>query len=181
MLVTMEYDRDRALRYARRWAFERNPLFEDYAGIGGDCTNFVSQSIYAGGCVMNYTPTFGWYYISPTDRAPAWTGVQFFYNFLTANEGEGPYGEEAGPEEVQLGDVIQLAREDGTYYHSLMVTGFAGNDFLVAAHSVDAYDRPLSTYSYTTARYLHVIGIRFSVPDRYRPICFGDLFRGQSL
>ena len=68
MLVTKEYNRKNALEYARRWALDRNPLFFSFNGIGGDCTNFVSQCIFAGGCIMNYTPTYGWYYISSNDR-----------------------------------------------------------------------------------------------------------------
>ena len=59
------YDRQKAVEYARRWALERNPIFEDYTGIGGDCTNFVSQAIFAGTCVQNYTRDLGWYLISP--------------------------------------------------------------------------------------------------------------------
>lgn len=178
MLVVMEYDRDRAVQYARRWAFARNPLFENYTGIGGDCTNFVSQSIYAGSCVMNYTPTFGWYYISPNDRAAAWTGVQFFYNFLTSNRDVGPFGREVSEGGLELGDVIQLMRADGIYYHSLLVTGFSEEGYLVSAHSDDALDRPLSSYSYAAARYLHIDGIRLSVPDRYAPDCFADFING---
>ena len=65
MLVTGEYNRERARAYAERWAFDRNPLFADYTGIGGNCTNFVSQCVYAGSCRMNFTPVFGWYYIDP--------------------------------------------------------------------------------------------------------------------
>ena len=34
MLITTTYNRKFALEYARRWAFERNPLFYDFAGIG---------------------------------------------------------------------------------------------------------------------------------------------------
>lgn len=181
MLVTMTYNRERAVEYARRWALERNPLFENYTGIGGDCTNFVSQSIYAGSCVMNYTPTFGWYYISPTDRAAAWTGVQFFYNFITGNEDVGPYGREVNPGELQLGDVVQLGREDGVYYHSLLVTGFAEDGYLVSAHSNDALDRPLTSYTYAMARYIHIEGIRISIPDTYRPNCFENFINGRSL
>ena len=70
MLATKEYDRMRALAYARRWAFARNPLFNDYSPFGGDCTNFVSQCLLAGALVMNETPNFGWYYKSDLDRAP---------------------------------------------------------------------------------------------------------------
>jgi hypothetical protein len=72
MLAQREYSRARAVEYARRWALSRNPLYYDYTGIGGNCTNFVSQCVYAGCCTMNYTPDFGWYYISATDRAPAY-------------------------------------------------------------------------------------------------------------
>ena len=42
---------------------------------------------------MNFTPTFGWYYNSPTDRAAAWTGVEYFYNFIVNNTGLGPLAE----------------------------------------------------------------------------------------
>ena len=78
MLANIPYDRARALEYARRWALDRNPLFFNFTGRGGDCTNFVSQCILAGCCVMNFTRDFGWYYISVDDRAPAWTGVEYF-------------------------------------------------------------------------------------------------------
>lgn len=181
MLAVIEYDREKAYLYAERWAFSRNPLFENYSGIGGDCTNFVSQSIYAGSCVMNYTPTFGWYYISPTNRAPAWTGVTFFYNFLTSNEGVGPFGREVNAGSLEIGDVIQLMREDGTFYHSLLVTGFDESGYLVSAHSNDSFNRPLSSYSFAAARYLHIDGIRLEIPDLYAPDCFDALIEGRAL
>ena len=57
------YNRERAVEYAHKWAFSRNPRYYDFQNIGGDCTNFASQVIYAGCGEMNYTPTFGWYYI----------------------------------------------------------------------------------------------------------------------
>ena len=58
MLWTGAYDRERALAYARRWALDRNPLFYNFTTVGGDCTNFVSQCVLAGCCVMNGTPDF---------------------------------------------------------------------------------------------------------------------------
>ena len=180
MTVIKEYMRDNALKYARRWAFDRNPLFENYSGIGGDCTSFISQSVYAGSCVMNYTPTFGWYYISPSDRAPAWTGVEFLYNFLTQNEGAGPFARETYPGGLLIGDIIQLGNEYGDWYHSLLVTGFDGDSYLVAAHSDDAFNRPLSTYNYYMARFLHIEGVRFEIPDAYGSNCFDSFIRGES-
>ena len=50
MLITKPYQRERAVEYARRWALDRNPLFADFSGIGGNCTNFVSQCVLAGSC-----------------------------------------------------------------------------------------------------------------------------------
>ena len=43
----------------RRWALLRNPAYLDFHGLGGDCTTFVSQCLYAGAGVMNRTPVYG--------------------------------------------------------------------------------------------------------------------------
>ena len=83
------YDREAAVAYAHEWAYRRNPKYLDFENIGGDCTNFASQCLYAGSGVQNYTPVYGWYYISPSRRSASWTGVQYFYNFLTGNQGIG--------------------------------------------------------------------------------------------
>lgn len=176
MLVIKDYDRERAVEYAKRWALGRNPLFENFSGIGGDCTSFVSQAVYAGSCVMNYTKTFGWYYVSPTDRAPAWSGVEYFYNFMTQNKEEGPFMTETYPGGLLPGDVIQLGNAEGDWYHSLIVTGERNGGYLVSAHSDDSLDRPLSTYRFYRARFLRVGGVRFSIPDKYAPDCGEDFF-----
>ncbi len=49
-----EYQREKAVEYAKKWAYRRNPEYYNYDAVGGDCTNFVSQCIYAGSQVMNY-------------------------------------------------------------------------------------------------------------------------------
>ncbi len=166
MLLSLPYDRRRAVEYARRWAVSRNPLFSNFAGIGGDCTNFVSQCIFAGAPVMNYTDTFGWYYISPEQRAPAWSGVDELYSFLTGmpsfasqNKGYGPFATDVkDSRELRIGDVIQLANNNGEFYHTLIISDFTEDDVLVCAHTNDALDRPLSSYSYASLRALHIGG-----------------------
>lgn len=185
MLLLKPYDRARAVEYARRWALERNPLFLDFTGQGGDCTSFVSQSVYAGGCVMDLTPTFGWYYLSSSDRAPAWSGVDEFYNYLTGSGDfpppatrEGPFGMAVSDAEARVGDVVQLANVMGEFYHSLLITGFDGGDILVSAHSNDALDRPLSTYDYASRRIIRIIGFRVEIPEGN---CFRELIEGRSL
>ena len=156
-----DYNRAAAVEYARRWAFGRNPAYMSLNGIGGDCTNFCSQCLYAGGCVMNYTPDYGWYYVSPNNRAAAWTGVEYLYRFLMDHRGVGPLAREVYPEETYPGDIIQLGREDGRWYHSMVVVkndpSRGWNGILIAAHSNDSLDRPLSTYEFARARGLHII------------------------
>ena len=185
MIVTKPYDREHALRYARAWAFSRNPLFYNFTEIGGDCTNFVSQCVLAGSCVMNFTPDFGWYYLSPDDRAPAFTGVEYFWDFFTGapafasvNGGVGPFGREVTRGEVVPGDAVQLGGEEGGYYHTLLVTGLSFEGLLVAGHSGDAYDRPLYTYNAARLRFLHIEGVRAEIAAAD---CFEDLIAGRAL
>lgn len=82
-MVFRPYRRLNAVLYAHRWAYSRDPQFYNYEAIGGDCTNFASQCIYAGTGVMNETPLYGWYYINANNKSPSWTGVEYLYDFLT--------------------------------------------------------------------------------------------------
>lgn len=155
------YDRQRAVDYAHRWAFSRNPAYYDFQNIGGDCTNFASQVLYAGCGVMNYTPTFGWYYRSVNDRTPSWTGVNQLYNFLISNQGPGPRAEVIPLSEVLPGDLIQLSFSQNaqSFDHTpVVVANLTGTPegILVAAHTNDSDNRPLSTYSYTKVRPLRI-------------------------
>lgn len=153
------YDRNAAVAYARTWAFERNPAYYNFEKIGGDCTNFASQSIYAGAGIMNYTPVMGWYYRSSSDRSASWTGVNYLYNFLINNKSVGPYAHVVTREEAMPGDIVQLGTRDGHFYHSPVITAVTPT-ILVAAHTFDALDRPLSSYIYDVARFLHIDGVR---------------------
>lgn len=154
------YNREKAVAYAHKWAYSRNPAYLDFEGIGGDCTNFTSQCLYAGGCPMNFTPTFGWYYISSYDRAAAWTGVQYFYNFAISNDSRGPYAQEVGIEDILPGDIIQLSFNPGIFSHSLLVVEVgkprSPSNVLLSTHSFDSDNRPLSSYSFMDIRYLKI-------------------------
>lgn len=164
MPLVKPYDRTQAVSYAQSWALGRNPAYYDFHSIGGDCTNFISQCLYAGSHVMNYTPTFGWYYISVNRRAPAWTSVNSLYNFLIKNHTKAVFAEEVDISEIQLGDVIQLAKHDIGFYHSLLVTIIAGetpsvDNISICTHTLDSLNRPLNTYQYDTLRCLHILGV----------------------
>ena len=132
---------------------------------------------------MNRTPDFGWYYVSESNRAPAWSSVNYFYDFMTGarafesrNGGIGPYAVEVPRSGIVPGDVIQLANEDGVWYHSVIVSAVREDgEILVCAHSNDALDRPLSTYTYAADRYLHFLGVRVESDDTF---CYEYLLRG---
>lgn len=165
-MITIDYDRQAAVDYAREWAFRRNPRYFDFTDYGGDCTNFVSQCLYAGCGVMNYTPEYGWYYIDAGQRAPSWTGTSFLYNFLVNNASVGPFGTPLGPfplaeqpAEILPGDVVQLQNAAGEFYHSLLVVDTAGG-VAVASHSIDVYGKPLTAYPAVAARYIRIDGAR---------------------
>lgn len=159
----LPYNREAAVEYAHRWAFGRNPIFYNYEEIGGDCTNFASQCLYAGTGIMNFTPTYGWYYIDANQKAPAWTGVEYFYRFLTRPESNpGPSGIVTTLEQLEPGDFVQLRFQKERFSHTPIVveTGVPATleNTLVAAHSYDADYRPLSTYSFQEIRFLHILG-----------------------
>jgi hypothetical protein len=187
MLIEVPYLADRAVEYALRWALSRNPLFPDFAGIGGDCTNFISQCLLAGGATMNPTRDFGWYYYTPENRAPAWSGVEFFYDFITGaevfrreNGGSGPYAAEITfADGLRVGDVVQLADSAGDFYHTLIITGFEGDIPLVCAHNDDARNRSLATYRFASARFLRPLGTRLQADtsDAYADLLSGINYR----
>lgn len=161
------YDRMSAVRYAHKYALNRNLAYYDFSTLGGDCTNFCSQCLYAGSRQMNYTKDVGWYYSSLNNRAPAWSGVNQFYNFLTENivinkigEGYGPFAEDCKLGDLSVGDFIFLGTTPNLFYHTVIVVAFRGTTPLVASHSYDALDKPITDYNYNYAKGLHILGVR---------------------
>lgn len=166
MLKEIEYNRYAAVNYALKWAYSRNPRFYDFEDLGGDCTNFVSQCLYAGCGIMNFSGfENGWYYINGNDRSASWTGVRYLRRFLLTNKGTAVYGEEATLERLEPGDVIQLRNNNGVLYHSLFVSFVkqpaTPQNIFICAHTVDARDRRLSSYNYASAEGIHILGARY--------------------
>ena len=153
------YNRKNAYEYAKKWAYERNPKYYNYDPVGGDCTNFVSQCIYAGCGQMNYDRTNGWYYINGNNKSPSWTGVEFLYKFLIKNKGIGPKGVESNIDKLEIGDVIQLSFNTQIFSHSLIVVknGTSTSDTLIAAHTYDVFGKSVAEYGFKKYRCVHII------------------------
>lgn len=158
-----KYNREKAVQYAIEWALRRNPHYYNFDKLGGDCTNFASQVIFAGGGVMNYTPIYGWYYFSTQKRTASWTGVNYLYNFLTSNKESGPFAEQTDVKDILPGDIIQLSFGGApNYNHSLVVikTGSNLENILITTHSDDRIDYSLTNYRWSDIRFLHICGVR---------------------
>lgn len=153
-----KYDRKKVYEYAKKWAYSRNPQYYDYELIGGDCTNFASQCIFAGCNEMNYNKNNGWYYINANNKSPSWTGVEFLYKFLVSNRDVGPIGKKSIIEELEIGDIIQLSFDGNKFSHSLVViqNSTSINNTLVATHTFDNFGKRLSDYSYYDYRCIHI-------------------------
>ncbi len=158
-----KYERNKTVEYAVKWAKGRNPNYYDFENLGGDCTNFASQSLYAGCGVMNFSYPLGWFYSSAFNRSPSWTAVEYLQNFLLRKEiSIGPVGKIDALSNLELGDLVQI-KTHGVYTHTLVITkiengGVEPFNYLVCAHTYDALNRRLSTYNLKDAKFIKIIG-----------------------
>ncbi len=155
----LKYNRKLAIEYAEKWAYSRNPKYYNYDPVGGDCTNFISQCIYAGSNVMNYNKNNGWYYINGNNKSPSWTGVEFLYNFLTKNKGVGPYGVKTDANNISVGDIVQLSFDGKVFTHSLIIVKI-DSEIYISSHTFDAFNRKLNSYNFKNIRFIHIEGVR---------------------
>lgn len=163
-MKTREYNRNEAVEYAEKWAYRRNPQYYNFDELGGDCTSFASQCIYAGSKIMNYKRHIGWYYNNLSNRAPSWSGVEFLHDFLINNKGVGPRAKEIKEiGNLQKGDLIQLKFNTmERFSHSLIVVAKNGNELkkvFVATHTEDAYHKSVAEYNFESIRFLHITDI----------------------
>ena len=160
----IKYNRKKVVEYAEKWAYDRNPKYYNFDKLGGDCTNFISQCIYAGSNSMNYDKTKGWYYINGNNKSPSWTGVQFLYNFLTQNKGLGPYGKKCEKEELEIGDIAQLSFDGNKFAHTLVIVNIEDtsdlNKIYIASHTFNSFNRKIGGYQFKDIRFAHIEGVR---------------------
>lgn len=159
----MYYNRNEAVEYAYKYALKRNPRFHDFSSLGGDCTNFISQCIFAGIKHMDYSKPNGWFYINLNNRSPSWTGVNEFYQFITTNKSNIIRASECNFDELELGDIVQL-KQGNIYNHNLIVTKInypilSLRDIFISCHSNDRLNYRLFLYPYREIRFLKVLSI----------------------
>jgi len=163
------YKRDMAVAHADRWWNEGNPRFEQFEV---NCTNYVSQCIFAGSAPMNYTGkrSSGWWYKGRDKGQELWSyswAVSHALNtYLAAPRKTGLRAEMvSSAEQLALGDVITYDwAGDGRFQHSTIVTAFDAFGMpLVNANTVPSRHRYWDysdSYAWTPNtqyRFFHII------------------------
>lgn len=163
MLMDVPYNRSLALDYVNKWVFQYNPRYYNFDKIGGDCTNFASQVLYAGCGTMNYSEN-GWFYNNVNHRSPSWCSVEFLYRFLINNKGCGPSGEQIDLKDLQCGDLVQLSIKGERFEHSPVVVAvhhpISLANVFVSTHSRDVHNYSLSHYKWADIRFIHIDGAK---------------------
>ncbi|MRN55555.1 amidase domain-containing protein [Paenibacillus monticola] len=143
----VRYSREEAAAYADRWWKDGNPEFETF---DVDCTNYVSQCLFAGGAPINYTGKreTGWWYKGFNGKQEwwsfSWAVSDSLQRYLSGSRSHGLRAEVMErPDQLMLGDVIQYDWDgNGLYQHSTIVTAFDASGLpLVNARTVSSRHR----------------------------------------
>lgn len=150
------YYRDDAVNYANDYAESPNSDYHNYIDEGGDCTNFVSQCLYAGG--IPDTGTWG-------PSTGAWRDANLFRKYFMNNDaGYRSYTVKMATDDFDTiysllwpGDIVQYGHSISSTTHSQIVTGYDSSDrtITIAQHS-DTWsgfykDQDLLSYLYGRA------------------------------
>ena len=165
------YNRQKAVDYAREWYDDRNNEFYSYSDLSGDCTNFTSQCLYAGGIPMDsdwhsirteknifkriFQKPWNWfknngYY--EWDISRAWQTVSAQYEYIKENYCGGKEIIITSPDEIeaaiannliQAGDLLYF-KAGTALHHSVIITQVTNNMIYYAGHTDSYFDKPLN-------------------------------------
>ena len=150
------YNRAAAATYAEAFAIVHNGAWPTYQF---DCTNFVSQALYAGGWEMTgadadddeswFGPDLAGGHFG---LSRSWAKADGLKKFLRASG----RAHECKATELFLGDVVQIIDHSGEADHSMMVSLIAGGEPCLSYHTTDRFNVPLSRAVQLAA--LHNVG-----------------------
>ena len=165
------YNREKAKAYIDTYWENYNPAYPTFHGGGGDCANFVSQVLNAGGMPWvddgnpnHYTWFTNWYCKPGASNKDgdkrislSWKVAASFkrhWDKRAAKQVVISYKDAIDnmkdlSKQVFVGDPVQFCYANGTAYHTLIVTGFAWdkearlNDIVLASHTINSNKRSL--------------------------------------
>lgn len=166
------YDRQGALDYAVQYSNDRNDDWANYEGLGGNCQNYVSQCLLAGGIPMDTQGDAVWKWYGDTvandqtasGRSSSWSGVDEFLAYAAGNRGYGLAALTDAPYETgQPGDLIQMG-EGGDWRHVVIISRPVQDtegrtiDYLVCSNTSDLENWPASLYGYPELALTRIAG-----------------------
>jgi len=149
---TNQYSRINAVNYAKTYALSPNPSFRYFPltnDTSGDCANFISQCLLAGGAPMLHDPFHPWWYqkVNATSRkydtwSISWTVAHSLYWLLKNNQQSNALGVKGFEVQdigmLELGDLMFFEDNNGRVFHSAIVTSFRYSQPLISHHSFEA-------------------------------------------
>lgn len=132
------YNPKKVTEYTNKYWDNYNPNYPDFSGKGGDCANFVSQAVHAGGKAMKGTVAgnfANWFCRSKSDLnkiSSTWRGADAFGHYWKANakgfktfDGS-HFASKAAHQPIynytNVGDAISVLNSNGRPYHTLVVS-----------------------------------------------------------
>ncbi|RDU35274.1 hypothetical protein DRW41_19370 [Neobacillus piezotolerans] len=140
------YDRRKAVQYAERWWNSHNPAFRKF---DVDCTNYISQCLYAGGAPMRGYPNRGQgWWMRGQNYSYSWAVANSLRWYLAGSKAGLKAREVGSPDELIPGDVICYDFQgDGRFDHNTIVVAKDGYGMpLVNAHT---YNSRMRYWEYT--------------------------------
>ncbi|WP_348534307.1 amidase domain-containing protein [Kitasatospora sp. GP82] len=140
------YDYTAMAAYAEKYWNHYNPAYREFNGAGGDCTNFISQALKAGGW-KNAPGTdsdyHNWWYNSSAESW-SWVGADDWSWYALSSK---RVSNLANVYQLGVGDILQMDFDrDGSKNHSMIVTyrGMGGMPY-VTYHSNNTYRRSVAS------------------------------------
>ena len=158
------YDRAAAEQYMRQYDHQRNDRWYAYDDVGGNCMNFGSQVLLAGGIPMDEEGGSKWFWRGQNDLDLSWINVGRFYSYARENRGYGLVADtEANYYTGGVGDILILG-PDGGHNHTTVISGIVRNelgetvDYLLCSNTTNYTDFPAGAYYYTSHRLIKIYG-----------------------
>ena len=157
-----DYNRQAAYQYMYTYSVKRNGNWKAYDGNGGNCQNFGSQTLLAGGIPMDEEGTAKWYWHSHTDQNYSWINVGNFWNYANNNTGYGLVAKTNGNYyDGRVGDILIVGhsgKSHTTVISEVITSGGATVDYLICSNTANYRNFPVSAYYFTQHWLVRILG-----------------------
>ena len=144
----------------------RNPGFMAYDDYGGNCMNFGSQVLLAGGIPMDTDGGYetGWYWFGQHSATLPWVNVGWFLEYAAAEREHGLAAVVNAPYfSGETGDIITMGVDEPANHTTVILDVIRDEnglpiDYLLCSNTADLRNFPASAYYYTNRQLTKIIG-----------------------